>query len=138
MENETFWASSINVEATSEAKNILRKSAADLGNLTKNIVEATVNTTIRVDQNADGFMDPPVYTHCFDIIAPLLGYQQFTLFCVDQTVGLEYPLSIFSNYWEKKEQCNCNSVDDLKKCLKEILSSEKTAQLINSIIAESK
>lgn len=135
-ETEIYWEG-IDTNAESEAKSLLKAQALNLGRITKNIVEATITTTLNVD-DADGFIDPPTTTHCFVIIAPLLGYQRFILFCVDQIIGVEYPLTVYSSYWEKAENCNCENVEDLKKCLKEILSSEKTKGLVNSIIGQSK
>ena len=133
----TYWSEDINPTASSEPKNILKKHADELGNITKNVVQAKITTTIEVDEEANGFIEAPHYTHCFDIFAPVLGYQRFTLFCVQQIIGVDFPLSFFSNYWDKKDECKCGNIEDFNKCLKEILSSRKTADLINSIIAQS-
>jgi len=133
---KTFWSKKINPTSLSAPKTILRKHATELGQLTKNIVEANVNTTLQVD-DAEGFANSPTYLHCFDILSPGLGFKSFTLFCVQQSLISDFPLRFYSNYWDKKEWCKCDNLMQFNKCLEEILSSEKTAKLINSIIAQS-
>jgi len=133
---ETFWSGSINPSSSSIPKTLLKQQAISLGVITKNIVEATISSTID-EEKVDGFIDPPKITHSFDIIAPLLGYQRFTLFQVKQAIGLEYPVSFFSNYVKDIKYQECNDIQQVNENLKQILASKETANLINSIIAQS-
>ena len=86
----------------SEIKVFMQLQASYLGKITNNVVEARVVTNLNIDDTTNGFIDRPTVTYCFDILAPLLDYKKFTLFCVEQTIGIELPLKIFSNYWVKK------------------------------------
>ena len=115
----------------------MQLQASYLGKITNNVVEARVVTNLNIDDTTNGFIDRPTVTYCFDILAPLLDYKKFTLFCVEQTIGIELPLKIFSNYWVKKE-CTCEKIEDFKTCLKDIFISPDITGLINSIIATSK
>ena len=134
---KTFWSGSINPASFSEPKNILRTQAASLGNITKNIVEATINSTIETDEEVDGFISEPKIIHSFDIVAPLLGYQKFTLFYIKQTIGIEYPVEIHSKYIRPVKYSKCNNLQEFESSLKEILSSDIVVKLINSIIGQS-
>ena len=135
-EVKTFWSTNINPTSLSEPKTILQNQAIELGRLTKNIVQANVNTTLQTD-DAEGFANTPTYLHCFDILSPGLGFKSFTLFCVEQSLISDFPLHFYSNYWDKNEKCKCDNLEQFNKCLEDILSSEKTTKLINSIIAHS-
>lgn len=136
MNQEILWKG-IDTSNVSQVKTYMQLQASYLGKMTNNVVEARVSTNLNIDDNISGFVDRPTVTYCFDILAPILDYKQFTLFCVEQTIGVELPLKIYSTYWNKKE-CQCQEMDDFFKCLKEIFASPEVTSLINSIIATSK
>ncbi len=137
MTQDTILWKGIDTSNVSSVKSVMQQQATYLGRITNNVVEAKLRTTLNVDETANGFIDKPTVTYCFDIVAPLLNYSSFTLFCVEQIVGVEYPIKFYSNYWEKKE-CECKDITGFTKCLEEILSSEQVVHIINSIIATSK
>src|ERR1700722_14028498 len=89
-----FWSENNNFVPQSNVKLFLIKQANELGRITKNIVEANIETSLLVDEEANGFTSAPKFTHCFEILAPFLGYQKVTLFCITQIVGIEFPLTI--------------------------------------------
>ena len=126
MLTENLWSTEINTSSQSTPKMLMKKQAADLGIITKNIVEADVTTNI-----FNGG-----YTHCFVLIAPLLNYERITLFCIDQPIVEEYPLTINSQYYNKLD-CSCDTLEKFSSCLKEILSSKEVVNIINSLIAQS-
>ena len=136
MGEDVLWEG-INTSVVSKVKMDLQLQASYLGKITNNVVQAKVTTNLNIDENANGFIDKPIVTYCFEIFATILDYTRFSLFCVEQTIGVELPLKVSSNYWAKKE-CNCDTIDDFKKCLKEIFSSNDIISIINSIIATSK
>lgn len=133
---KSFWGTGINPNQDSVVRSVLKRQAEALASITKNIVEADINTSVTVDEG-DGFQDLPYYQHCFNIISPALGYQRFTLFCVKQNMLAEFPVSFYSDYWARTNWFKAENFSAFNHCLEEILSSEKTANLINSIIAQS-
>lgn len=133
---KSFRSPGINPNKDSLLKAVLKRQAQELATITKNIVEADINTSLAVD-DASGTQSLPYYQHCFNIISPSLGYQHFSLFCIKQNMLTEFPVTFYSDYWGGKGWCEADNLIAFNKCLKEILSSEKTAELINSIIAQS-
>lgn len=133
---ETFWSESINPAGHSVVKTMLRQQALGLGQVTKNIVTADIDSTV-VAENANGFINPPNIIHSFDIIAPLLSYQRFTLFYISQTIGLEFPMAFHSKLLKHVPLPTCNNLGEFNAALKEILSSKESVDLINSIIEQS-
>lgn len=133
---ETFWSESINPAAQSVVKAMLRQQAIGLGQITKNIVTADIDSTV-VAENASGFINPPNIIHSFDIIAPLLGYQRFTLFYIAQIIGLEFPITFHSKMLKQVPLPVCNNLGEFNTALREILSSKESVDLINSIIEQS-
>ena len=136
MEQEILWEG-IDTANISEVKSYMQLQASYLGKISNYVVEAKITTSLNIDETISGFIDRPTVTYCFDVLAPLLGYQRFSLFCVEQTIGIELPLKINSPYWSKKE-CACTTFEDFKKQLKELFSSREVVGFINSIIASSK
>jgi hypothetical protein len=90
-----------------------------------------------VAENASGSINLPKIFQSFDIIAPLLGYQRFTLFPVSQIIGLDFPVTFHSKVLTHVSDHVCNNIGEFNIALKEILSSEETVKLINSIISQS-
>jgi hypothetical protein len=133
----SLWSGSIDPSSSSPAKTMLKHQAVNLGIITRNVVEADINSRISVD-NTDGFMDAPKIIHSFDIIAPLLGYQRFTLFNVSQVVGIDFPIEFYSKYVSGIKHPICHSLQEFNENLQQILSSQDTADLVNSIIKQSK
>ncbi len=133
---KSFWSSGINPNNDSMLRAALKRQAKELASITRNIVEADINTALMVD-GGDGFQNQPHYQHCFNIISPALGYQHFALFCVKQNLLAEFPVVFRSDYWGKQGWCKAENFADFNNCLEEILSSEKTAELVNSLIAQS-
>ncbi len=126
---ENFWSNTININAESSPKVLMRKQASELGRITRNLVEAEVTTVIIDGQ----------YQHCFNLIAPILNYEKIALFCINQGIVNEFPLTIsydFSNKFNEAN-CGCNDIQAFENCLKTILSSEEVSKLINSLIAQS-
>jgi hypothetical protein len=128
-----MWSTKINREAKSDLKAILIKQATELGRLTKNIAEAKVSTYI-LEEAQD---NQPLMQQCFDVVAPILGHSEVTIMCIKHKVTNEFPCSFFSAYWDRVGWQTCNSKDEFNALLSEILSSDKTTELVNSFIAQS-
>ena len=126
MLTENLWSNDINIASQSTPKMLMKKQAVQLGIITKNIIEADVTTNI-INGN---------FMHCFVLIAPLLDYERIILFCINQPLIEEYPLTINSQFYNKQDY-SCDSIEAFNSCLKEILSSKEVVGLINSLIAQS-
>ncbi len=107
---------------------ILKKEAKKLGELTRQIVEAQINTS----------MNEQSFTHCFDIVAPVLDYSSYTAFCIEQPIDKTFPITIYKGIGVFEElNKTCNTIAEFKACLSEIFSSSKMKELIQSIIKQS-
>lgn len=103
---------------------ILKQQASLLGDKTKNLVEAQVETRAVDFQR---FLE-----HSFYIVAPALDHYRYLLFRVTHP-GTLYPVEIVSQ--DHKE--SAGSETEFIEKIRGILSSEKTRKLVQSLIAQS-
>lgn len=137
-----LWPDDIATDAGLDGPTIvLREQAALLGQKTKNLVEAEVETT----QN---HLSQGTFIDAFVILSPVLGYRH-TLFYVI------YPLEFYPTkvVWDGfKPQLNpeininvgntparyANSQQELESILQEIFSHSKTIRLVQSLISRTR
>jgi hypothetical protein len=117
------------INATSSPKIILKRQAAAISNKARNIIECEITT----EMEYHGSM--PSYLHCFVFVLPLLNYQRVTAFYISQPLVDDYPLTIYSNFWESSSICN--NKEELIGCLNQIFAKEEFVKLINSLVAQS-
>lgn len=124
--SKNFWPSEIGTQKMVVPKTMLVEQANFFNEMTKNRLVAKVNTR-RVSSRMDGFV------HEFDIVVPTLGNYTFTLFSVKHDLGI-YPLEIDfdlagTEYPKVGEK-------EFESTLKEILTSKKTIDTINGLMAQ--
>jgi hypothetical protein len=100
---------------------ILREQAALLGQKTKNLVEAKVETMTMQDGKL---------IHSFTLVAPALGNYRFQLFQVYHSLTSLYPLRVS----DKKEELPTEK--DFVAWLGSRLSSPDTKKLIGNLLAQ--
>ena len=139
-----LWPDIIRMSGTSARSPvaILRQQAAYLGDKTQNIVEAEVSTSAHIRSLADPetlairrtpgliIMPPYDFTHTFRLVAPLLDNYKYDLFIVMHNVVI-YPL-VFKY---QDEDYQVGDEEEFLDRLQAVLSSEKTREIIEQLIA---
>lgn len=123
---------------------ILRQQATLLGQRTKNLVEAEVETKGTDFQRK--------LQHWFYLVAPALDFYKYPLFLVEHSPTRFYPLKII---WDKtgaatssakkpptlaekvKREFSANSEEAFKAFLKRIFADDQTKRVIQSLIDQS-
>ena len=98
---------------------ILKEQAARLGEKTQQLVTGEVVTT--------GF--GTMFVHTFNILAPTLAYK-YELFRVTHGVAF-YPLTV-----KFVDDISIQSEDEFKQKLKDIFASQRTLNIVHSILAQ--
>ena len=126
---ENFWAGEkIKQDHVSIPLKIISEQSKLLNNLTQGLLQGDI-----LAYNNGG---TAILTYCFTIIAPFIDQSRFTLFCIDQPLQKEFPLRFYADHMGFN--CECEDLQSFNKCLKDILSSDETASIINNLIAKSK
>jgi len=102
---------------------ILKAAASQLGNRTHHLVTADVSTGVRGDN----------LIHSFWIEVPSLDYR-YKLFELHHTVDGFYPLR--TDQWIQGHQVEIGSEDELKEYLKQVFASERTKNLIDTLLKQ--
>ncbi|MFN0124354.1 MAG: hypothetical protein ACKV2V_27965 [Blastocatellia bacterium] len=104
---------------------ILREQASRLGEKTKNIVEARVSTS----------KNGPTLIHTFTLVAPAMDNYQYALLGVSHPAFELYPVNI--QYFPTNAGLAARAQDEFLERLGQYLSTEKTRNIIQSLIAQS-
>lgn len=119
-----LWPSDIGVATIITPVSILREQAALLGEKTSNLVQAEVKTS----------SDGPRVMHAFFLIAPAMDRYRYRLLYVTHNIEL-YPLTI--SFEAANSQIVVKSQDEFIEQLGKLLSSEKTQNIVKSLIVQS-
>jgi hypothetical protein len=101
---------------------IMKEQAALLGDKTKGLLRASVDTTAEYGE----------ITHYFHIVASALGNYEYQLFYAKHAIEL-YPVKI--EY--KLSTIRCDDVTEFTNELGKILASPETHRIVQSLIAQS-
>ena len=119
--NEDFWPSDLAEDIPNSPKDIMQIQAAKLGEKTKNVVVAEIDT--RVASNGE-------FIHKFIIRAPALGNYKYELFTIYHTIAL-YPVHDETMWPYENEYL-------FKEFLKDKLTADETVQIVKALISQSK
>jgi len=139
---DDLWPDDIaSTESIKSPAYILKEQASLLGKKTKNIITAAINTIANRQ---------PIIQYDFIIIAPALSNYRYRLFSIYYNIISIYPCTMFIDvdiFKEISMYCNVKKSDqssitihsesELEQAMRYIFKSEKTKQLIKSLIAES-
>lgn len=109
---------------------ILRQQASLLGQMTRNIIEAEVETTAT---NIEG-----VLRHTLYLVAPALDFYRCPLLDVEHKVTSMYPATVkmlISDIKQKKIPARDEKV--FKDALKRVFADEETKKMIGALLAQS-
>jgi len=119
-----LWPSDFGVPDENMPVTILRAQASLLYEKTGYKLEGSVSTQVEGED----------FEHYFYIVAPALDSYHFRLFRVKHKID-PYPLWIYSDVLPKYEH-EVATVDDFIKALRTIFASEKTKNLIVTLLAQ--
>jgi hypothetical protein len=110
---------------------ILKQQASLLGQRTKNLVEAVVETE-PVDYGR--FM-----RHTFTLVVPALSFYRYKLFDVEHPATKLYPLRVDhpDTVRESWEQFDIADEGEFKDTLRKLFADEETKRIITALIAQS-
>jgi len=120
-----LWPSDIGIVTLVTPVSILREQAAFLGEKTGNLVQAEVKTT----------SNGPSVVHSLYLIAPAMGGYRYRLLSAAHNVEV-YPLNI--NFEPTSVSIMVETEDEFTEYLGELLSSEKTINIVKSLVAQSR
>jgi hypothetical protein len=118
---EDFWPSDLGVVNDITPVMVLKEQAARLGERTKNLVEAKVFTTPK----NQGFH------HALYLLVPTMGSYRYELLSVYDLPSI-YPIKIFD--MTSDQQSEAMTLEEFKKVLREILSSDRVRRVINNLL----
>ena len=128
-DTHSFWGLDFEEESLEETpRQVLIQQAEVLGEITNDLLRGAVNT--RKDPQYSEYL-----LHDFVVVAPRLDGYRFKILQISQPITI-YPLEIRGGMLEE-EVIECNNIDEFKKYVKEILSSEKTKKVIQSLYVQS-
>jgi len=119
-----LWPADIGVTTLITPVSILREQATLLGEKTKHLVDAEVVST----PNGPGMV------HSFILVAPAIGGYKYRLLRVIHNVDV-YPLTL--HFEPTNTQTEASNQEDFEKQLGSIFSSDKTQNIVKSLIAQS-
>lgn len=119
-----LWPSDIGVATLVTPVSILREQAALLGEKTGNLVQAEVKTS----------SNGPSVIHSFILIAPAMNGYRYRLLSAVHNVEV-YPLNI--TFEPTSASRSVKTEQEFTEYLRELLSSEKTINIVKSLIAQS-
>lgn len=120
MATENLWPETLEIDRPLSAGTILRQQAAALGQRTKNIVTAEVET--RTDEEK-----PTAFQHDFYLSAPIIGLRYILLRAWDY-IDKPYPVKV--NTELPGLSANVQNEEELRELLRRIFSHEKTIRMI--------
>lgn len=120
--NDDLWPDLTGEPTVKSPLLILREQAVKLGAKTSNIIEAEVTAN---PSSRDGELDIQ-----FTLKAPALNGYEYALFSIRQSIDL-YPVSLSGGNKAKDEP-------EFKQYLENLFKSERTVNIIRSLIAQSK
>ena len=100
---------------------IMREQASLLGTKTKNLVEATVDTS--VDPNGQ-------FVHRFTLVVPSLSSYKYVLFCIQHGIAV-YPISIPTEL-----AVRLDTEQEFTDWLHRKLSSAETRKIVGNLLAQ--
>ena len=114
---------------------ILKQQAVYLGQKTKNIVTAKIQSNIDESDSLSlkGINNSKIQ-HRFLLVAPVLNNYTYQLFYITHEIENPYPLTIFL----EDEKISVKSEDEFIKNLEIIFSSTNTIKIIQTLISQSK
>jgi hypothetical protein len=122
--NVDLWPSRFVAATGGSPIGILRDQAALLGTKTDNVVQATVKSSATRDDEVE---------HRFYLLAPALDNYRYLLFTVRYRVDKPFPLKLQEDVkWQ-----TIKSEERLLAALADIFKSERTSQVIASLIEQS-
>lgn len=102
---------------------VLKQAAAQLGQQTRHLIKAKVNTSV-----SDNRLE-----HAFWIEVPSLEYR-YKLFQLAHDVDSFYPLA--TGQWIQGRELQLHTEDELKEYLKNTFASEKTKKLVGTLLKQ--
>lgn len=123
---KSLWPDTIGVVKETPPVSILREQAALLGEKTRNLVTAEVDSAARYGSFYDTFY----------LVAPALDNYMFELFKTSRNIESFYPITFSSDKLDIKQQ-EIASEDELLKVLANIFSHPKTINIIESMLIQS-
>jgi hypothetical protein len=128
--NEDLWPSDLGIASIVTPAAILRAQAALLGEKTKGVLEAVVETSSVGDQ----------IRHQFVIKVPALGYYRYVLFVVRHPIDL-YPVVIDEDAARLPgiipiEGMRLQDEDALRAWLRRVFASDATKRIIANLYAQ--
>lgn len=119
---ENYWPTDFGVDTEITPLTVLKEQAANLGQMTKNLVEGVVQT--RPEVNAE-------FRHSLYLSVPTLAnYRYFLLSVTEEPKG--YPVRIFDGTSDTSYEVQ--DLDEFRERLKEILSSDRVRKLVRNLL----
>lgn len=138
-----LWPEDIDIDGQITPLSILKEQASLLGEKTRNLVKASVNTRVSTEGRPLGISETIYYD--FDIVAPLLNNYRFRLFTAAQDIMKIYPISIvlgeklareIYGHKEGRMSIRIDNEESLLAELERILSSESTKNIIRTFSSQ--
>lgn len=152
---EPLWPSDIGSSAKIQAPlNVLKEQASLLGKMTKNLLEAEVESLSPINFFLDNDISEKTellkrrkdFVYAFNIVAPALDSYQYRLFSIVYDINL-YPVNIYldkdilhevqSSSYSSNKNLVAGSEDEFKTALKKIFGAKKTRRVIDTLISQS-
>jgi hypothetical protein len=109
---------------------ILKQQSSLLGQMTRNIVEAEVETT---STDIEGFLRHTLY-----LVAPALNFYRYPLIDVEHEVTSMYPANVkMSRSDTKQKKILARDEKEFKDILKRVFADEETKKVIGALLAQS-
>ncbi len=121
-QRESYWPTDFGVETEITPLTILKEQAVLLGERTKNVVKARVQT--KLDEKME-------VRHSLYLIVPTLGNYRYFLLSVHHKPEI-YPIRIFDGTTDR--ELTAFSLDQFKEKLREILSSDRVRRIIGNLL----
>ncbi|KAA6332647.1 hypothetical protein EZS27_018870 [termite gut metagenome] len=132
---ENLWPE-IKTDGFSVPKVILSKQAAYLGESTKNLLTAKVESCLLPSSdNPNGRSNKNTIKHRFIVSAPMLNYQ-FELLSVEHDMLASYPLKLTCDILEARDHY-VSTEEQFIKALSYIFKDSKAQNVVRTLIAQS-